>query len=178
MDNDTTTKTQAKGKATADVSSDQEDVLPKAERVVDKYWKIAAGIGLVPIPFVDILGATTVQLTMLKELCDVYGKRFSKNLGKSAIGSLAGGFASNVGTATVVSLMKSVPVLGTAVGVVAQPAVFGASTYALGKVFIQHFDSGGTLFTFDPRQVREYYSEQKEAGKQVVDQQTSTKSKS
>ena len=35
---------------------------------------------------------------------------------------------------------------------------FGAaSTYAVGQIFIQHFESGGTLLTFDPERVRAHY---------------------
>ena len=38
-------------------------------------------------------------------------------------------------------------------------AVFaGASTFAVGKVFIEHFESGGTFLTFDPERVLEYYA--------------------
>ena len=44
----------------------------------------------------------------------------------------------------------------------------GASTYAIGKVFVQHFESGGTILTFDPQRVREYYEQQFEKGKKEV----------
>jgi hypothetical protein len=40
----------------------------------------------------------------------------------------------------------------------------GASTYAVGRVFIQHFESGGTLLTFDPAKVRDYYTHQLDTG--------------
>ena len=45
------------------------------------------------------------------------------------------------------------------------PALAGASTYAVGKVFVQHFESGGTFLNFDPEDVRDYYAEQFEKGK-------------
>jgi hypothetical protein len=38
----------------------------------------------------------------------------------------------------------------------------------MGKVFIQHFESGGTFLTFDPQQVRDYYAQQFEKGKEEV----------
>jgi len=48
------------------------------------------------------------------------------------------------------------------------PVVSGAFTYAIGKVFIQHFASGETFLTFDPEKVRDYYTEMFEEGKKVA----------
>jgi hypothetical protein len=45
------------------------------------------------------------------------------------------------------------------------PAVAAASTWATGKVFIRHFESGGTFLDFDPAKARAYYAEEYEAGK-------------
>jgi hypothetical protein len=45
------------------------------------------------------------------------------------------------------------------------PGVAGAATYAVGKVFIQHFESGGTLLNFNPDSVRDYYKQELQKGK-------------
>jgi len=37
------------------------------------------------------------------------------------------------------------------------PIVAGAATYAIGKVFVRHFASGGTFLTFNPEKVKDYY---------------------
>jgi hypothetical protein len=58
-----------------------------------------------------------------------------------------------------------IPVVGTLLGGVAMPVLSGASTYAVGKVFIQHFASGGTFLTFDPAAVREYFMQELENGR-------------
>ncbi|MCP4106117.1 MAG: hypothetical protein GY749_11350 [Desulfobacteraceae bacterium] len=50
------------------------------------------------------------------------------------------------------------------------PVAASASTYALGKIFIQHFASGGTFLTFDPEKVKAYYAEMFEDGKKVAGQ--------
>ncbi|MDE2463441.1 MAG: GTPase, partial [Alphaproteobacteria bacterium] len=42
------------------------------------------------------------------------------------------------------------------------PSLAAASTYALGKVFIQHFESGGTFLDMDPDKVSAYFKEQYE----------------
>jgi hypothetical protein len=54
------------------------------------------------------------------------------------------------------------------------PVVAGGATYAIGKVFIQHFESGGTFLTFDPKAVKEFYAEQLKEGNSIAARQKST----
>jgi hypothetical protein len=42
------------------------------------------------------------------------------------------------------------------------PAFSACATYVIGKVFIQHFASGGTLLDFNPPDYREFIKAQKE----------------
>ena len=48
------------------------------------------------------------------------------------------------------------------------PVFAGASTYAIGKVFIQHFESGGTFLDFEPAKVRAYFSQQFDKGRDLA----------
>jgi hypothetical protein len=48
------------------------------------------------------------------------------------------------------------------------PSSSAAFTYAVGKVFLQHFASGGTFLDFDPKTVREYFAKMFDEGKLVV----------
>ncbi|MCB9294770.1 MAG: hypothetical protein H6559_16855 [Lewinellaceae bacterium] len=43
-----------------------------------------------------------------------------------------------------------------------------AAAYALGKVFTQHFDQGGTLLDFDPVKSREFFEKEFEVGRMFV----------
>lgn len=71
-------------------------------------------------------------------------------------------------TTLTASAAKAVPVIGQTAGVIAMPIVSGATTYAIGKVFIQHFASGGTFLTFNPEKVRDYYAEMFREGENVA----------
>jgi hypothetical protein len=42
------------------------------------------------------------------------------------------------------------------------PALSAGATYIIGKVFIQHFASGGTLLDFNPPDYREFIKAQRE----------------
>ena len=52
--------------------------------------------------------------------------------------------------------------MGTAIGALTMPVFSAAATYIIGKVFIQHFASGGTLLDFNPPDYREFIKAQKE----------------
>lgn len=133
----------------------------EALRIVKKnmYWSM--GIGLIPIPWLDALGTGGLQAKALKELSDLYEIPFHEHKAKNLIASLISG----LGTPYLASLFFGaafffVPVLGPLAYLGAMPLTAGALTYATGKVFIQHFESGGTFLDFNPRKVREYYRNQ------------------
>lgn len=139
----------------------------EAERLVQKYSLGGTAIGLVPIPLVDMAGLVAIQLKMLHALARVYGVDFRADLSRSALASLFGGVlpASILAPSLTASLTKLIPGAGQLLGTGTQVVVGGAVTYAVGKVFIQHFASGGTFLTFDPEAVRDYFQQQLEAGK-------------
>lgn len=127
------------------------------------------GAGLIPVPFVDIVAVSGVQLKMLAELSKVYGIEFQENRGKAIISSLIGYIVpSTLSFGSLGSLLKAVPVVGAFVGGPSMALFCGASTYALGKVFIQHFESGGTFLTLDPAKVKEYFERAFEEGSKVA----------
>jgi uncharacterized protein (DUF697 family) len=121
---------------------------------------------LIPLPIVDIVAVGGVQLEMLRRLSDIYGVPFVENRGKSLIASLAGSLlpASTATTTAmgVTSALKSIPGIGTAISAFTMPVFSAGATYVIGKVFIQHFASGGTLLDFNPPDYREFIKTQKE----------------
>ena len=137
----------------------------QANNIIKKHVIAVLGASLVPIPLFDLVALTGVQLKMLHSLSKLYEVPFSKNIGKSLITSLLGGVMPTAAAITLASLAKAVPGLGTATGMISVSVLGGATSYAIGSVFMQHFESGGTLLDFDPRKMREYFSEKLEEGK-------------
>ncbi len=133
--------------------------------IIQKYMYWSMGAGLIPVPAIDIAALLAIQLTMVAKLARAYGQQFSRDRGKAFVGSLVGGVLPTAGAAPVSSLIKMVPLVGQLAGAMAMPVLAGASTYAVGRVFVQHFESGGTFLNFDPESVRGYYAEQFEEGK-------------
>jgi hypothetical protein len=62
----------------------------------------------------------------------------------------------------VTSALKSIPGIGTAISAFTMPVFSAGATYVIGKVFIQHFASSGTLLDFNPPDYREFIKAQKE----------------
>lgn len=137
-----------------------------ASKLVDRFSLWSGAAGLIPIPLVDMAAVGGVQLQMLRRLSEIYGVPFSENRGKSILASLAGAvIPASTATTTAVgvgSLVKSFPGVGTAIGALTMPVFSAGATYVIGKVFIQHFASGGTLLDFNPPDYREFIKVQKE----------------
>lgn len=143
----------------------------RAEVKVKKHMMASLTVGLVPLPVVDIAALGALQLHMLAQVSKLYEVDFSKELGRSAIASLLGGGTTVLASTTSVRhVLKLITVNTWLVSAVSTGMFAGASTYAIGRVFIQHFDSGGTLLTFDPQKVRAYYTQQLQHGNTVVRQ--------
>ncbi|MBF0286687.1 MAG: YcjF family protein [SAR324 cluster bacterium] len=149
-----------------DIHNTEHDL--KAQGVINKNVLWAMGAGLVPFPIVDMAAVSTIQLKMVNELSKHYGIEFSKHRAKNIIGPLVGGVSTGVLGMSTVSLMKPIPVIGAIATVAGMPLVAGATTYALGKVFLVHFASGGTFLDLDPDKVRDYFMQQFEEGKKVA----------
>lgn len=149
----------------AEVPQKKKQTSAQAKRIIHNYVKWSAGTALIPLPVADMIAVTAIQLRMLKKLCDFYGITFSEYMGKVLIGSLIGG--ANVGLMSA-SLLKVVPVFGLPVSISSSMVVSGAITYAVGIVFIHHFENGGTLKNFKPSEhKKDFVSAYQEAEKQV-----------
>jgi uncharacterized protein (DUF697 family) len=150
-----------------EISPDVAEMNPEIRRasavkLVERFSLWSGAAGLIPVPFVDLAAVGGVQIRMLSRISQIYGIPFSENRGKALIASLVGSMipvSSAIGAA---SIIKSVPIVGTAISAIAMPALSAGATYAIGMVFIQHFASGGTLLDFNPSDYREFIKAQKE----------------
>jgi len=139
-----------------------------ADDTIRRHMWTSMGFGLIPIPLVDFLSVTGIQLDMLRKLSSIYGVPFSSGKGKTIIASLLGGILPAALGLSVGSIIKVIPLIGQTAGALAMPALAGGSTYAVGKVFVQHFESGGTFLDFDPEKVKDYFARQFKEGQNIA----------
>ena len=134
------------------------------DSVIREKMLITLGAGLIPIPMVDILAVSAIQVAMVRQISRAYGINYKESDGKALITALTGASVARLGG----SLMKSIPGVGTFFGGVTTSILSAASTYAVGEVFKKHFDTGGTFLDFDLASLKKYYDEKFEKGKDVA----------
>jgi len=140
-----------------------------ALNLVNRYSLYSAGVGLIPVPLVDMAGVAAIQVKMLSELAAVYDVPFSANRGKSIVAALLGGIApTSMAASGFGQLFRAIPVVGQMFGFLTVSLFATAATWAVGRVFIQHFESGGTFLNFDPakagKMVQDEFEKAKTAG--------------
>jgi uncharacterized protein (DUF697 family) len=140
----------------------------RLDKIAKNHILAAMGVGLIPIPLVDVAALMGVQIGMIRKLAAEYEVPFKQDKGKSIVTSLMGGLLSTELGMTLACLVKCIPVIGQTTGAVAMPVISGAATYAVYKVFVKHFESGGTLLDLDPAKVKSYFTEQFSKGKKIV----------
>ncbi|MCA9683112.1 MAG: DUF697 domain-containing protein [Myxococcales bacterium] len=140
----------------------------QAEGIIQRHVVAAIAVGVVPVPFIDLAALVGVQLNMLRAIGELYDQPIVEQLGRSLIVSLVGGLV----PLSSASLLKAIPVVGQLIGGISAPVLTGASTYATGRVFVVHFESGGTLLSLDPEQLRAHYRREFERAQAIVREQT------
>jgi len=146
----------------------------ETDRLIKNHTYGSMGIGLIPLPVVDFLALTGIQIRLLYKLSKFYGVDFSKERAKTIISSLIGSFLPVATAGPIASMIKFIPIIGQTTGALTMLATSGACTYALGHVFVQHFESGGTFLDFEPEKVKAYFTEQFKAGQKFAAEKTSS----
>ena len=155
------------GETTAATNSDTSELTPEhraemASKLVERFAIWSGVAGLIPLPIVDVLTVGGLQIQMVRRISQIYDVPFSENRGKALIASLAGTMIPATSGIGAVSATKFVPLVGMVASAFVMPVLSAGATYAIGKAFIQHFASGGTLLDFNPPDYREFIKAQRE----------------
>jgi len=136
----------------------------QVDKIINNHVLVSMGLGIIPIPLIDIVGVTAAQLDMLSQIGHVYGKKFSDIAGKSFIASTTGASLARLGA----SFIKAIPGIGSLIGGVSMSIMSGASTYAIGQVCKRFFEDGLDLEDIDEDLAKTIYEEELEKGKKVA----------
>lgn len=139
-----------------------------ALNLIKNHAITASGVGIVPIPGLDLIALSAVQLNLLRNLSELYGFTLTDELGKKLLTAVLGSYLPLTIATPVASVLKCVPGIGTAAGVVAQSTLAGATTYAIGKLFLEHFETGGTVLDVNPAQMAKNLKKAVEEGKTAL----------
>jgi uncharacterized protein (DUF697 family) len=124
-----------------------------ARAIVERHATYSAAGGLVPLPLVNVASVTAIILRMVKKLSDLYGVPFERNRARAIVVGLVGAATpTGIGTVAASTLTYLVPasaLLGLAVSSVAAVGC----TRGIGRIFVDHFESGETLDEFSVLEV-------------------------
>lgn len=118
-----------------------------ARRVIRQSVWVGAGLGLEPVPVLAIPLLIAVQIRMLLRLGTIYGEPINARRARELITAIAGGAAIRYAAQ---EIAKFLPVAGWLIA----SAVAASGTWALGRVAVLYFESGGKL---SPDQMRAIY---------------------
>ncbi|NOS87362.1 MAG: DUF697 domain-containing protein [Methylococcaceae bacterium] len=140
----------------------------EAHTSVKNYTLAAMAVGLVPLPLVDMAALSAIQLKLVHSIANVYDVPFSKNIAKSIIGSVLGSSIAITLSMPVASFIKAIPLIGQSSGAVSTALIGSAATYAIGKIFVEHFESGGNFLDFDEEKAKAHFKSLYEEGRAFV----------
>jgi uncharacterized protein (DUF697 family) len=132
-----------------------------ALKTVSKWANWSTASGLIPIPLADLALVSGIQIKLIASLCKIYGVPFRKEAAKAILNSVIGSGAIAFSSKYVAKLLvKNIPVVGFAVHMVTQQAISYAATYAIGLIFIRHFEQNGSLSDLNIVQAKEYFDKE------------------
>lgn len=144
--------------------------IPKHEidAIIRKRVYASMALGLAPIPIIDLAGLTFIQIELVHSLAQRFGVPFRSDLAKTIICSLLGSVLPTSLAPALASLAKFIPIIGWSTSAVSMSLLGAGATYALGKIFTQHFESGGTLLDFNVDKVRSAFQSKFKEGKEIA----------
>lgn len=145
------------------------ELAEKVNKKIYRYMGYAAGVGLFPIPAVDVIGLTALQLKLVREIHREHAgdgeDKWKDNKVKAILTSLLGAVAPAAIASGLSKGLRGIPVVGPIIAFTTMPIFAAGTTYATGKVFHAHLAGGGDLTNFNVKDHLENYKEFFKEGK-------------
>jgi len=104
---------------------------------------MSTGTGFVSMPLVSQIAISRFLVSMVTGLCHDFDAKVSNHMIKTAQASILGGAHSGwIAHYSTKHIYKFVPSISYAASIVARPIAAGAITYAIGRLFLHHLETG------------------------------------
>lgn len=122
----------------------------RALAIVNRHAAYSAVGGIVPLPLLNLAGVTTIIVRMVKVLSDHYRVPFERDLARAIVVGLIGGVMPTGAAVVATSALSAIlpPLVFT--GMAISSATAATFTRGVGRIFVEHFESGATLSDFSP----------------------------
>lgn len=136
----------------ADGKVDTEQRKSLARAIVERHAAYSAVGGIIPLPIANIASVTAVIVRMVKVLSDLYGVPFERDRARAiVVGLMGGAMPTGLAAATTSTLVYVIPG-SNLIGLAVSSMTAIACTRSIGRIFIEHFESGATLVDFQRAQ--------------------------
>jgi uncharacterized protein (DUF697 family) len=122
--------------------------LSQAQAIVERHATYSAAGGLVPLPIVNVASVTAIILRMVKRLSNLYGVPFERDRARAIVVGLAGGAMPTGLAAVTTSTLHYLVPASALIGLAVSSVTAVACTRSIGRIFVEHFESGETLRDF------------------------------
>ena len=113
---------------------------PTLENIINRYALLSAIAGLLPTA-IDAATLTGLQIKMIDDLAEQFGKNYTEAEGRHTLAALTGGLVAPVVAApAIASAVVLIPGLGPLLGVAVSPATAAISTRLIGHLAVEHFE--------------------------------------
>lgn len=117
----------------------------QALKIVERHAVYAAVGGIIPVPIANVAGVTAIIVRMVKVLSDLYGTPFERDRARAiVVGFMGGAMPTGLGAVTTSTLGYIVPGSGL-LGLAVSSVTAVACTRSIGRIFVEHFESGAGL---------------------------------
>jgi uncharacterized protein (DUF697 family) len=140
----------------------------RVQAIVKNRSLLAAGLGVVPIPFFNFVSAAAVQIAMVQSITRLYNIDVKKSWIKNIIASVLGGVAATGFSGVAAKGLVAVPLVGTSLAVLSAPALNGLTTYALGYMFIRYFESSDGFVKTNAKALGNWFKEGFKEGREKL----------
>lgn len=121
-----------------------------AMRIVRRYVLISAAAGVVTVPVLDVAALGVVHIALIKDVSAYYGAEFSEHAARNILVAIGASLVpGSVGSVLGRKLLQMLPFVTPGLGLAAMSASSAAVSYGLGTAFVQHYEAGGTLDSFN-----------------------------
>jgi uncharacterized protein (DUF697 family) len=148
------------------------DKTATADGLIKEHVVWSVGAGLVPVPIIDFVAVTAIQVDLIRQLCTLWEVSYDEGTGKVWVGALTGGALARIGA----SAIKAIPGVGSLIGGLSMSVASGASTYAVGQVVKKHLAAGGSMSNLNVDDAKQTYDSELEKGKKVAKEAAEKKS--
>ncbi|HLO77641.1 MAG TPA: DUF697 domain-containing protein [Magnetospirillum sp.] len=129
--------------------------LDAASKIISSSIGWSAATGAIPVPLLDLAALAAVQANMISRIAGLYGETLGSESARAIVSIMLGTLLPAGGASGLMRVgIKAFPGAGYLIGTASMMALSAAGTYAVGKVFVSHFEKGGTLASFKPEAIK------------------------